>query len=129
MEISRPCITLGTKIAKAKFEAIFCLEEAKRILERLPIFSEVKVSARIGVLKTYGEVRMLLFEDGSVTIKPAKNPEEVYQFLKKIGMLLWGAQKCELIHNEPVCSCDRLVCEGGCKKLRPYGIPLENEID
>jgi hypothetical protein len=129
MEITRPCISFKTGLVKAGFQASFCLNTAQRLLQDFPGFDEIKVSDRIGLLKTYGKITMMLFEDGAVTIKPVGTSEEGFSLLKDIGTLLTGAARCELTAGNTVESCDRSPCPMGCRFLKIGRIHIVDEIE
>lgn len=127
MEVFRPCISLQASIATAHFKAAFDLEEALNALSGLAELGELKLSRRLGILKSYGVMGIMLFEDGSVTVKPADDKEEVYKLLKKMSVLLVKAQKCPLINGGAVAGCDRSPCPNGCEKMEAGRVPLVDE--
>ncbi|MCE1248381.1 MAG: hypothetical protein LWY06_17205 [Firmicutes bacterium] len=127
MEIARPCITYTTGMAKAKFETGFCIHKARELLCGLPYFDEIKISDRIGLLKTYGKITLMLFEDGSATIKPVSSSEEGYRIFGELGSLLVSAARCPIIGGNTVQSCDGSPCPEGCRYLKTGRIRIEDE--
>lgn len=127
MEVTRPCITIGTRLAEAKFQELLDLESALMLLSGDSLLGEVKISLRAGVLKSYGVVKILLFEDGTITLKPAESYEYAYIQIKRIGSLLRGAVKCPKVNLKPARLCDKTHCPAGCIYFTEESLSLEDE--
>lgn len=116
-QFGRPCITLKMGEATARFEAVFHLESAAALLRQSGMFSDVKISTRLGLLKTYGPYKVLLFRDGSISITPVQSKEDAGRLIDEFRTVLAGAALCELNDNKPVIGCKGL-CPGGCTRKR-----------
>jgi hypothetical protein len=126
LEISRPCVSLGRGEASARFDAGFCLDTAADALRECPGFGEVRISPRLGLLKTYGEARMLLFQDGQAVLYSFGGREDAYRRLKELGKILQGAALCPRNGGKIPARCPA-PCPGGCAIAGGDGIPLQGE--
>ncbi|NQU79577.1 hypothetical protein HQ545_07445 [Candidatus Woesearchaeota archaeon] len=124
MEISRPCISMESTIAKSGFDCDFDMQIATSLLEAHRIFGEVRYSERLGMLKTYGKANLTLSSNGDVVLKPVGNKEEAFLFFKRLGMILLPAKLCKE-ENIALLNCMRVTCDKGCWKT----LRLKDEKD
>ncbi len=126
MEHFRPCITYNYRIARARFRAGIDVEEAFRILSALGEFDSVKLSLRLGLVKTVGQETILLLSNGEISLRPVMDPEAAYHRIKELGYSLWPAQvcgKCKKNYRD----CATSSCGESLRAARGGSIPLEDE--
>lgn len=125
-----PCVSMSSGIARAKFKVDFDLIVSADLLMRDKEFKEIRHSQRLGLLKTYGNIQVILFGNGEVSAQPFTKQEEAFKYLKELGMKLWDAQICPK-SGKAISICDFTECGDECwGKIRSY-IPLlyEREDD
>lgn len=123
-DIIRPCITLKTGTAAGSFVTPFCLEKALECLRSFPGLEDVRISNRLGILRTYGAFRLLLYRDGSFDLSPVQNPDEARNLLREIGKTLVNAALCPVTGDNPALCKD--PCAGTCS-AGPPRIALKGE--
>lgn len=125
-EIIHPCITLRTGAATGSFAAGFDLSKALDCLLGFPGITDVRISKRLGLLKTYGAFRLILYKDGTFDLSPAVNPDTARKLLNEIGKTVAGAALCQFTGMDPA------LCNNPCQNPCPVKqsrIPLKGEID
>ena len=125
-DLGRPCVTLGVNKIKARYKAHFCLYTATGLLEESHLFTRLKMSERLGLIKGCGVPGMLLFKDGTVELTGVNNSDEAYRLLVSVGRALLGSTLCPRNDNQPAKGCTN-TCPGGCTIMKMNHVPLVNE--
>jgi len=124
MEISRPCISMESTVAKSSFDCTFDMNVVVKLLEMNKAFGEVRFSERLNMLKTYGDIRLTLSSNGDIIINPIKNKEDAYLLLKRLCLILAPARICSEA-GIPIIKCTKVSCNEICWTL----LRLKDEKD
>ncbi|MCL5035553.1 MAG: hypothetical protein M1269_00410 [Chloroflexi bacterium] len=122
-----PCISMNSGMVKAAYKADFDLEVVAEELMNNGQFEEVRYSPRLGLVKTYGEIQVILFSNGEISARPFYKGDEAYDYIKKLSVKLWDAQICPR-SGKALKKCFLPECGEECRAKTGGEIPLVDEV-
>ncbi|MFQ5887614.1 MAG: (Fe-S)-binding protein [Candidatus Hydrothermarchaeales archaeon] len=130
----RPCTTERGKVtATARFVPPFVERKELKygfydpfvlcgLLKSYRPFEDVKCSEKLGIARiTYDGKSILLFGNGQIKVRKARDKEDVQATIDLISRIMWGSIIC------PDCGCDVIDCaSGGCHECLTTLCPVLN---
>jgi hypothetical protein len=126
-----PCITDAAKVAaEARFASdiesaavlrygFYDQVELCRILNLADLFHEVKCSPSLGIGRfNLDDKTVLVYKDGKISIRQAKDKEDVIHTLRYVSRSLWGAIICTCGNTGVDCA------SGGCRQCQTRICPV-----